>query len=186
VLRALHALAAPITLLIAREDSKMRFISATNEFLGRAVSYLLVVAVVATVWEVFSRYVMNAPTTWAHELTILLCGVMFLISGPYVTKRDTHVSITSLYDILPRKIRLGVDVLHAVVTIGFLFFFCWGAYVVGIKALTRWETTGSAWNPPNPAIIKPTIAIATFLMLIQVIANIYQRLTRSRKQPADL
>lgn len=162
----------------------LRLVSALNEVLGRAVSGLFVVAVAATVYEVFVRYVLNAPTIWAHELTILLCAIAFLIGGAYVTKRESHIAITSLYALLPRRIQIALDIFHAVFAFAFLALFTWAAWRTGSTAFARWETTGSAWNPPTPAIVKPTIAIAGGLMALQVAANLLLRLSRPGPRPA--
>ena len=36
-------------------------------------SYLYLFATIATTYEVFARYIFNAPTDWAFEATIMLC-----------------------------------------------------------------------------------------------------------------
>ncbi|MBM3480954.1 MAG: TRAP transporter small permease subunit, partial [Alphaproteobacteria bacterium] len=61
-------------------------------------SYLYLAATVATTYEVFARYIFNAPTDWAFEATIMLCSACYLVAGGYVTQRRRHIAITSLYD----------------------------------------------------------------------------------------
>ena len=163
----------------------LRLIGSLNEGLGRAASVLLVVAVAATVYEVAARYLLGAPTVWAHELTIFLCAVVFLAGGPYVTKRRSHIAITSIYDLLPRGVRLALDLFHAGFAIAFLALFTYAAWENGATAFARWETTGSAWNPPTPALIKPAIALAGGLMGLQVAADLASRLAGGGPRPAS-
>lgn len=162
----------------------LRLISGLNEVLGRVVAVLLVIAVTATVYEVCARYLFNAPTVWAHELTILLCAALFLIGGPYVTKRQSHIAITSIYRLLPERARFALDILHGLLALGFLALFTYAAWQNGHTALTRWETTGSAWNPPTPALIKPLIAVAGGLMMLQVAVNLVLRVVDGKRPAA--
>ena len=43
--------------------------------------------ILATVYEVFSRYLFNAPTIWAYELGYMAMGTNFLLGAAY-----THLS----------------------------------------------------------------------------------------------
>lgn len=56
---------------------------------GIALSYL---------YEIVSRYVFNAPTSWASDLvTYLLCWSIFFVI-PSLTRKKAHVAITILTD----------------------------------------------------------------------------------------
>ncbi len=47
--------------------------------------------------------------------------------------------------------------------------------VIGEEArdkLLRWETFGTAWDPPIPATMKPLILITVVLIAIQAVANL--------------
>ena len=50
----------------------------------------IVFAMAILIQEVILRYVFNAPTIWAHETTIFLCGVAFVYGGrpPYPRGAD--------------------------------------------------------------------------------------------------
>jgi TRAP-type mannitol/chloroaromatic compound transport system permease small subunit len=87
----------------------MKWIDKLSLFIGESISYFYLVAVVITVYEVFMRYLFNAPTLWAHELTILLCAFGYLWSSGYVTQKNTHIRITALYDLLPARVQWLLD-----------------------------------------------------------------------------
>ena len=63
----------------------MAWIDRLNTLLGEWLAWLYLVAVAITAYEVVMRYIFNAPTTWAFELTVLLCAIGYLFGGGYVT-----------------------------------------------------------------------------------------------------
>ena len=51
--------------------------------------------------EIFSRYFLNAPTTWANDFIVFtLCASIFLMM-PEITRSGGHVAVTLLTDLLP-------------------------------------------------------------------------------------
>jgi hypothetical protein len=62
----------------------------------------------------------------------------------------------------------------------------WAAWRPAVQAVTIVERTGSAWNSPSPAIIKPLIAIGALLIVLQLLVQVYRHLTgRPDPQPAS-
>lgn len=43
------------------------------------------------------RYFFNAPTLWAFEAVMAVCAAGWVLSGPYVTMRNSHIAITAVY-----------------------------------------------------------------------------------------
>jgi TRAP-type mannitol/chloroaromatic compound transport system permease small subunit len=154
----------------------MRAIDRLNRFLGERLCYLYLVAVVITAWEVVLRYVFNAPTSWGFELTILLCAICYLLSGGYVTLQNRHVAITALYDVLPARVRWWLDVAGMLTGILAMALLVWAAYGPALKAVRLVERTGSAWNSPSPAIIKPLIAVGAGLIVLQLVVHLVRHL----------
>lgn len=157
-----------------------------NRLLGERLCYLYLAAVACTTYEVVMRYLFNAPTSWAFELTILMCAICYLLSGGFVTVQHKHIAITALYGVLPARIRWWLDcvaMLTGIVAMGLLV---WAAWRPAVQALSIVERTGSAWNSPSPAIIKPMIAIGAGLIVLQLLAQLYRHLAgRPSPQPAS-
>lgn len=143
-----------------------------NRWLGENLCWLYLVAVAATAYEVVLRYLFNAPTDWAFELTILLCGICYLLAGGYVTQKDVHIAITSLLDLAPAGLRRGLRIFATLVGIVASAGLLWAAAGPAWRAASIVERTGSAWNSPAPAIIKPMIALAALLVLLQLAARL--------------
>jgi len=157
----------------------MAWIDRLNRLIGEKLAWLYLVAVAITSYEVVMRYVLNLPTTFGFELTVFLCATAYLLSGGYVTARDEHIAITSLQTILPpawtRALKLFGHVIGVVAMVGLI----WASWKAGLNAATIVERTGSAWDAPTPAIVKPMITVAAVLVLLQLLVNIL-RLLRGR------
>jgi TRAP-type mannitol/chloroaromatic compound transport system permease small subunit len=124
-------------------------------------------------YEVFVRYVLNAPTVWAFDMMIQMYGALFLMCGAYALAQDTHVRADVLYRLFPVKVQASLDfVLY------FLFFF------PGIIALVwyGWEIAADSWRYKevsfnSPASIqiyffKSLIPLAGFLLALQGVAEL--------------
>ena len=54
----------------------------TIRALGEKASFVFLLAVALTFYEVVLRYFFNAPTTWVHEISIALTATAFIIASP--------------------------------------------------------------------------------------------------------
>ena len=157
------AAAAPEAGLMGRLVDKVAYVFAAG----------IVVAAGILLVEVFLRYVFNSPTIWAHETTVFLCGIAFVFGGLYCTSRNTHIRVVLLYDLFPPRVRRIADVLISLVSALASGFFAFAAYHMVERAVitpsgdVRLETTGSAWSPPTPALIKIFILITMVLLILQ-------------------
>ena len=163
----------------------IKWIDRLSLFVGESVSYFYLIAVFITVFEVVMRYLFNAPMLWTHELTILLCALGYLWSSGYVTQKNGHIRITALYDLLPAKAQLYLDLfslLFGFVIMALVFYSAWNQGMLAIKV---WERTGSSWDPPLYAIVKPAIIIGAALICLQNIANLFKLLQKISDSNTD-
>ena len=63
--------------------------------------------------------------------------------------------------------------LVGIVAMGLLVWSAWGP---ALRAIRIVERTGSAWDSPSPAIIKPLIAIGALLIVLQLLAQLWRHL----------
>ncbi len=69
-------------------------------------------------YEVFVRYVLNAPTVWVFDMMVQMYGALFLMAGPYALAQDAHVRGDVLYRLFPVRAQAWIDL-----TLYILFFF---------------------------------------------------------------
>lgn len=143
-------------------------------FIGRTTMIMIFAMTCVMLYEVFMRYVIEAPTKWANELTLWIAGFIFLTSGLYAMQQRCHIRISILYDIVPRPVRKLFDVISVIVIIIFTFGLVFGSYKqVFVNKFYRWEMFGTAFDPPIPATIQPMILIMLILIALQAVANLF-------------
>jgi TRAP-type mannitol/chloroaromatic compound transport system permease small subunit len=101
------------------------FIDKVSTFVGHFFSWLIVGLTILISWEVFSRYVLDAPHSWAFDAMIMLYGTLFMMSGAYTLSKNGHVRGDVLYGFFEPRTQATLDL-----TLYFLFF------IPGVVALT--------------------------------------------------
>ncbi len=133
---------------------------------GEWFSYLFLACMLIIAYEVIARYGFNAPTIWAHDLTIALCAVGFLMSGLYALRRRSHIRITLVYDRLPARLRRWLDVINGMIMLVFLGALAFQTAQSAYKSVSIMETAGTASRMPIPAIAKSALLIACATMFV--------------------
>jgi len=162
------------TLRIApMEFQDWRRVDRFSIFIGRVTMILIASMTVVMLYEVFVRYVLEAPTKWANELTLWIAGFVFLCSGLYAMQQRCHIRIFLLYDAVPRWLQRVFDTVWTALIVIFAFFLVFGSYKqVFINKFYNWEMFGTAFDPPIPATIQPTILIVAVLIALQAVSNL--------------
>jgi len=141
-------------------------------FFGRVAMLLVVLLVAVMFYEVVLRYVFEKPTLWANELSLWIAGFIFLLAGLYAMQQRSHIRIYLLYDIMPRWAQKASDVVSVVLIWAFTVSMIWGGIGEAQAKILRWETFGTAFNPPIPATLKPMVLLVILLVSVQAIANL--------------
>lgn len=81
---------------------------------------LMGLLVVSVVWQVFSRYILNAPSTFTDELARFLLIWVSILGAAYLSGKNGHVAITFLPDRLSPPIRQKLDIFIRVLIIAFV------------------------------------------------------------------
>ncbi|MEM9811790.1 MAG: TRAP transporter small permease subunit [Pseudomonadota bacterium] len=141
-------------------------------FIGRVAMVMIVLLVSVMLYEVMLRYVFEAPTLWANELSLWLAGFIFLMAGLYAMQQRSHIRIFLVYDLLPRNAQRVCDTISTLLILVFTFAIIWGGYGEATSQFYRWETLGTAFDPPIPATLSPAILIVITLVAIQAVSNL--------------
>ena len=149
-------------LRVARRLDKVALLS------GRITAWLIVPMVLSLTFEVVSRYVFNAPTQWAYDMTFMLYGSFFMLGAAYTLQRKGHVRTDSFYaEWSPRRqaaTDLACYLLMFLPFVGVFVFTGWGYFV---KAYITKETfVSSSWQPITWPF-KLAMPVAGVLLLIQ-------------------
>ncbi|MEO4042113.1 TRAP transporter small permease [Hoeflea sp. CAU 1731] len=154
------------------ESKSDGFFDVVSLVCSRLAMIATVTVVLVMFYEVVSRYLFGKPTLWANELSLWIAGFVFLLAGLYAMQQRSHIRIYIIYDMMPRWLRKLSDVLSLLLIGSFAFLTVWGGFNESRDKFFRWETFGTAWDPPIPATIKPAILIIVVLVALQALSNL--------------
>jgi len=148
-------------------------IEGLSQWVGRAFGWCILILTLSVSYEVFVRYVLNAPTVWAFDMMVQMYGALFLMAGPYALAQDAHVRGDVLYRLFSVRWQARVDFVLYI-----LFFFpgmmalFWYGWEI---ASDSWRYQEVSWNSPARIQIyffKTLIPVAGFLLMLQGVAEL--------------
>ena len=150
----------------------LHFIDSLSAWSGKAFAWCIVILTFSTCYEVFMRYVLNAPTVWAFDMSVQMYGALFMMSGAYALSQDAHVRGDVVYRLLKIRTQAKIDL---VLYILFLMPGALALIVYGYGfAADSWFYKEVSWSSPSRIQIyffKTLIPIAGVLVLLQGIAE---------------
>ena len=158
-------------------------------WVGRAFGWCILILTFSVSYEVFVRYVLNAPTVWAFDMMVQMYGALFLMAGPYALAQETHVRGDVIYRLFPVKVQATVDFILYLLFFfpGMLALFWFGTEI----AADSWRYKEVSWNSPARIQIyffKTLIPLSGGLLIIQGIAELLRcwKAIRTSEWPARL
>ncbi len=145
-------------------------ISAT---VGKAFAWCIVLMTFVIGYEVFVRYVLNDPTSFAYDISYIMFGTLFMMAGAYTLSRDGHVRADVFYRLWRPRTQAWLELVLYI-----LFFF------PGVTALVvaGFDYASASWSyqevssasPANIPIfqLKAVIPAAGGLLLLQGLAQV--------------
>lgn len=155
-----------------------------SEFFGSFSSIIILVLVFSTVYEVFSRYMLNSPTIWSFEISYMAVGCIILLGSALTLKQGAHIRIDLFYsNLVPEKKKLINIFGHLILYIPLGFWLSYYLFLYAFEAFQTGEQSGeSAWNPiiwPYRLIFFLGIFLLTLQSIAEVIKNIISLKTSS-------
>jgi TRAP-type mannitol/chloroaromatic compound transport system permease small subunit len=141
-------------------------------FIGRVTMMLITLLTMVMLYEVALRYVFEAPTLWANELSLWIAGFVFLTAGLYAMQQRSHIRIFLLYDMTPRWMQRLFDCISTLLIVVFAAALIYGGYGEAFQKFGRWETFGTAFDPPIPATLKVSVLFIVAMVAVQAVINL--------------
>lgn len=171
-------LAAIAVIAIRRTDTSrlQALLFAVDEVstrIGKAAAWAIVLLTVAICYEVFARYILQAPTMWAFDVSYMLYGILFMLAGPYALARNAHVRGDFLYRTWSPATQARLDLLLYI-----LFFFpgilalCYAGFTFANFSWFIFERSANSPNGPYVFPFKSLIPLVGGLMVIQGLAEV--------------
>jgi TRAP-type mannitol/chloroaromatic compound transport system permease small subunit len=86
-----------------------RVLDRISAAVGLAVAWLILPMVGSLVYEVVARYVFDAPTEWAYDMTFMLYGSLFMLGSAYTLQKGGHIRTDMFYSEWSPRTRAFVD-----------------------------------------------------------------------------
>lgn len=151
----------------------LQAIDQLSKSVGHAFAWCILILTLGTVYEVFVRYVLRDPTSWAFDMSYILYGGLFLMSGAYALSRNAHVRGDVFYRLWPIRVQAGVEL-----TLYFIFFFPGVLALIIAGGGYAWDSIRiqevSVNSPVGVPIfqLKALIPLAGLLLAIQGVAEV--------------
>lgn len=152
----------------------IRNIERVTGSLGILASFALVPLVIATCYEVFSRYVMDAPTVWAYEVGYILTGSHFLLGMAYTLQCGEHIRIDIFSGKFSERTRALIDLVAYSIILPLMLWLTYTLFGHLATGYLRNEHSGqSAMNLPVWPF-RIVFFVAFTLLALQIVAEIIE------------
>jgi len=144
-----------------------------SRMVGHAFAWCIIILTFGTSYEVFVRYVLDNPTSWAFDFSYLMYGALFFMAGAYTLSRNGHVRGDFIYRMWRPRAQATIELILYI-----LFFFpgvlalVFAGWSYGLEALRLREV--SVNSPAGIPIwqLKLLIPFGAGLLALQGLAEV--------------
>jgi TRAP-type mannitol/chloroaromatic compound transport system permease small subunit len=157
-----------------------RGIDAFTTWTGKRLAWLILVAVLVSAANAIVRKVFDTSSNSWLELQWVLFSVVFLLCSPWTLLDNEHIRIDIVNQMLPKRVRDGIDVMGHV---AFLMPLCVIMIITGgpffMRSVEINEQSGNAGGLPQwPA--KSLIIVGFTMLLVQGVSELIKRVAVMR------
>lgn len=154
------------------------FVDSLSAWVGKSFGWLILVLTLGVSYEVFVRYALRAPTTWAFDFSYITYGALFMMAGPYALSRNGHVRADVAYRFWKPRTQAKMDLILYIIffmpAVVALIYSGWNYAEMSIR-FREVSIFSPAGVPVFP--LKTLIPVAGVLLLLQGIAEIIRCVT---------
>jgi len=162
-----------------------RGIDRLNEFIGRSVSWLILVAILVSAANAVIRKVFDTSSNAWLELQWYLFGAAFMLAAAYTLRQNEHIRIDIVYGLFPRRVQHCIDLFgHVFFLMPFVTLMVF--YFVPYVSLSF--HSGEMSTNAGGLIVWPAKAILLagfFLLALQGISEIIKKIAIMRGDMDD-
>lgn len=157
-----------------------RAIDRLNSFVGRNVSWLILLAILVSAGNAVIRKLFNISSNMWLELQWYLYGAAFMGAAGYTLLRNEHIRIDIFYARCSRRVQHWIDLLgHLLFLMPFTGLMLWYLYPWTMRSIASAEM-----SPNSGGLIlwpaKATLLIGFLLLFLQGISEIIKKIAIMR------
>jgi TRAP-type mannitol/chloroaromatic compound transport system permease small subunit len=149
------------------------FIDSLSTWVGKAFAWLILVLTLGVSYEVFVRYALRAPTTWAFDFSYITYGALFLMAGAYTLSRNGHVRADVIYRFWQPRTQASMDlVLYLIFFLPAVLAFMYSGWNYASMSVRFREV--SIFSPAGVPVfpLKALIPVTGLLLFVQGVAEV--------------
>ncbi|HPQ97053.1 MAG: TRAP transporter small permease subunit [Thiothrix sp.] len=164
--------------------SYVRIISRINKGIGILAMYLVLAMMGILLYSSFSRGIGSSPL-WVIEMAQFVMAAYYTLGGGYSLQMDAHVRMDVFYSRWSPRTQAVTDAFTVLCLIVYLVLLIYGGVSSSIYALETGQKNYSAWGP-YMAPVKLIMTFGMLLMLLQVLASLFQHVAEAVGRPFEL
>jgi TRAP-type mannitol/chloroaromatic compound transport system permease small subunit len=144
-----------------------------SKTVGHAFAWCIIILMLGTSYEVFVRYVLNDPTSWAFDFSYIMYGALFFMAGAYTLSRGGHVRADMFYRLWRPRTQASVELaLYIVFFFPGIIAMIGSGWVYGTESMKIFEK--SINSPVGIPVwqIKMLIPVGAILIGLQGVAEV--------------
>jgi TRAP-type mannitol/chloroaromatic compound transport system permease small subunit len=159
----------------------IRAVDRFTDLTGTVFSWLAIPLVLAVAYEVTARYVFNAPTVWAYDITYMAYGALFMLGAAYALHKGAHIRTDFFWEKFSTRRKGIIDSISY-----FVFFFPSLTMLLVIsldETVYAWEIGETSDQTPWRPVLWPFKAVipaACLLLLVQGVSELLKSLYMAR------
>jgi TRAP-type mannitol/chloroaromatic compound transport system permease small subunit len=150
----------------------IRVIDTFTDYTGSIIAWMALPLVGSVAYEVFARYLFNAPTIWAYDITYMLYGALFMMGAAYALHKGAHIRTDFFWEAFSPRKKGWID------SISYVVFFFPSLIALGLISLHEANYAFSInemsdQTPWRPVLwpFKYVVPVACLLLLIQGVSE---------------
>ncbi len=153
-----------------------RGVDRVNEFIGKSVIWLILLAVLVSTLNALSRKIFSVSSNAWLELQWYLFGGAFLLSAAYTLKQNEHIRIDIIYGARSRRTQHWIDLIgHVFFLLPFVLIMSWFLVPYALRALESGQISTNAgglliW--PARAMLALGFVMLTFQALSEIVKKV--------------
>ncbi|WP_197281929.1 TRAP transporter small permease subunit [Dethiosulfatarculus sandiegensis] len=163
-------------------QSFVRFIDAFSEKVGNAVSWLTLIMVLVTVYDVLMRYIFKAGSIWIQEAEWHLFAANFMLAGAWTLLHDGHVRVDIFYAKYKPTTRALVDIFGTLLfLLPYSVLVVWASIPFVHDSWAMLEGSSDPGGLPGRYILKTVIPVTFVFVGMQGLSEIIKNIQIIKK-----
>jgi TRAP-type mannitol/chloroaromatic compound transport system permease small subunit len=162
-----------------------RFIDRVNGYVGRAVSWLVLAAVLISAGNAVTRYALNLSSNAWLEIQWYLFSAIFLLAAGWALLRNAHVRIDAITGRLTPRARAWIDIVGGALFLMpmalLILYFSWSMFLQSYIGHEMSSDAGGLVRWP----VKLLIPVGFALLVLQGVSEMIKRIAFLRGLPME-